>query len=177
MKEPFIKQSKRCIDPWLVVPYKDTKAGINSLLAYFQYEAPNESSIHSSAINDSLHDSIIDSILKATPFLTSDFCKQQKSVSKKLKDSYLFGNMIYLKHSRFVCYQRPKQHGNEVESRLLCFLKHIRNSIAHGRLYVSKDTKNPYILFEDMKDQAVSARILCRKEDLETWKNILMAVH
>lgn len=167
------KQRAINIRNWLVIPYKETKSTINSLLAFFQYESPNESSIHSSVLETSEHDVVIDKIIECTPFSAAEFVKKQKSVISKLKDLALYGDSIYFQYPRFVCYQRPRHNGNEVESRLLCFLKHIRNSIAHGRLYISKDPQNPYFLFEDVKDGEISARIFCRKNDLEKWKTII----
>ena len=66
------------------------------------------------------------------------------------------------------------------ESELTALLRHIRNSLAHGYVYIwNKRQKGSYILFVDYekkqknKPQKITAKILVSMSILERWKAIL----
>lgn len=51
---------------------------------------------------------------------------------------------------------------------------HIRNSIAHGRVYIIKNKRYYKFLFEDFHPQiGISARIIVNHSILKKWKNII----
>ena len=59
-------------------------------------------------------------------------------------------------------------------SAIFNMIRHIRNSIAHGRIYYSHTGNRIHIVFEDANSTGnLSARIVCIKADLEHWKRIL----
>ena len=65
------------------------------------------------------------------------------------------------------------QKGHNPETDLDCILRHIRNSIAHGRVYYRKDRNRIHFVFEDCNKKNLTARIVCIKSDLEFWKKVL----
>lgn len=63
----------------------------------------------------------------------------------------------------------------EPEQEYQCLLRHIRNSIAHGNVYLSNAGNRKYILFEDFNKKGnMSARILLSQADLAALKREIM---
>ena len=86
----------------------------------------------------------------------------------------LNGSNICLKCKRFVCKKKQSCKNKPEETDLNCFLRHIRNSIAHGRVYCCHAGNRIHIVFEDENITGnLSARIVCIKADLEHWKRVL----
>lgn len=107
-------------------------------------------------------------------FKYSHFCSSNVIIEKELQKGYLNGTELCLKCKRFVCKKRKTQNNFIHESDLECFLRHIRNSIAHGRVYLLHAGNKIHIVFEDLnKSGKISARIICIKADLEYWKEVL----
>mgnify|MGYP000996939628 FL=1 len=53
----------------------------------------------------------------------------------------------------------------------MCFVRHIRNSIAHGYVYIKKQTNRVFILLEDYNSKKhKQAIILVSKSDLNKLK-------
>ena len=60
------------------------------------------------------------------------------------------------------------------ESDLVCLLRHIRNSIAHGYVSCQKSKQTYYLVFEDHNEEKhMTAKIVCSKDDLAQWKEII----
>lgn len=86
---------------------------------------------------------------------------------------------ICWKHPRAVVKQlfsvKVKENGecqiNEQESRMACFFRHIRNALAHNRIYYSPDGE--MILLEDMDNKTISARILIPITVLIKWIRVI----
>lgn len=57
------------------------------------------------------------------------------------------------------------------ETRMLCLFRHIRNSMAHNRIYFSPDGDK--ILLEDADDKGITARILIPAASLLNWITII----
>ena len=70
---------------------------------------------------------------------------------------------------------RPaKRDKTRKESDLECLLKHLRNAIAHGHVYLQHGGTYIRLLFEDINDKgAITARIVCFQTDLKKWRKIL----
>lgn len=80
----------------------------------------------------------------------------------KLEDSAKINN----KCRAFVCVKK-----NNEESDYECFVRHIRNSIAHGYVYIKKQTNRVFILLEDYNSKKhKQAIILVSKSDLNKLK-------
>ena len=60
------------------------------------------------------------------------------------------------------------------ETKLGCFLRHLRNAIAHSRVY---DFHNGFIMLEDvsLKSKETTGRFLIRKEALLDWMRVISA--
>lgn len=113
-------------------------------------------------------------MLKERPFKYQKFCAFNAQIEKELKQANLDGDDICLKCKRFVCKRKQTKNGAFPETDLDCFLRHIRNSIAHGRVYCLHGGNRVRIVFEDENSSGnLSARIVCIKADLEHWKKVL----
>lgn len=87
---------------------------------------------------------------------------------------------ICCKHPRAVVQQlfsvKVRENGecciDEKENRMVCFFRHIRNALAHNRIYYPSDEK--MILLEDMNDNhKITARILMPTIALVNWIRII----
>ncbi|HIT70346.1 MAG TPA: hypothetical protein IAD08_00310 [Candidatus Scatovivens faecipullorum] len=156
-----------------VVPFQMGNSKISSLLAYFLHEAPNIESIHSPIIHKSIHDEIIYKMFENRKFIEKKFCAFNCKIEEELKKYKLDGEEICLGCERFLCkYEKPRN--NIKETDLECLLRHIRNSIAHGRVYYKHCGNRIQIMFEDRNQKnKVTARIVCINADLKHWKYIL----
>lgn len=94
---------------------------------------------------------------------------QSAKISKHLTVLNLTGNHICLKCSRFVAKKKNPRDG-VVEEDFEVFLRHMRNSIAHGNVYGRFEKNQTYLVFDDYSvdnEQALTARIVVSKAQLE----------
>lgn len=156
-----------------VAPFQTGNSKISSLLAYFLHEAPNIESAHSLIIDKSIHDEIINKMFESRKFIEKKFCAFNCKIEEELKKYKLEGEEICLGCERILCkYEKPSN--NIKETDLECLLRHIRNSIAHGRVYYRHLGNRIQIMFEDInKNKKLTARIVCISADLKHWKYIL----
>lgn len=157
-----------------VIPFEYGKEEIESLFSYFLYKAPNIESVHSPQISSKYKREILDRMISNQHYRYQCFCKSNSPIEKELVKANLSdGDGVCLKCKRFVC-KKKKKKGAVGESDLDCFLRHIRNSIAHGRVYLWRDGNKHHIMFEDENNTGkISARIVCVKSDLSHWKKVL----
>lgn len=155
-------------------PAKDGMKEMPKLFSFFLHNAPNIESAHSKYISDKIHPSIFDRMLEKRDFKYKKFCSANAVIDDELSKGCLDGDAICLKCKRFVCKRKGVRKGSKAETELECFLRHIRNSIAHGRVYVCRINRKIHIIFEDINtSKKLSARIVCIKADLEHWKKVL----
>ena len=160
LETPCLKSKNYSLNELLVSPFEVGSADIYKLFAFFLYSAPDIESVHSKKIPSCKHSDI--------------FCRMMDNRHFKYHKGYLNGEIICLKCKRFVCKKKKTKKGMSTETDLDCFLRHIRNSIAHGRVYYSHEGNRIHIVFEDENSTGkLSARIVCIKADLEHWKRIL----
>lgn len=175
-KEYCKKQKYDRLEQILTVPFESGNSELTKLLSFFLHQAPNISSIHSHRIanNGNVHDSILKEMLNGRNFQKGiDFCASNCKIDKRLFNVGLSGEKVCLKCKRGVCKRNPVKDNNK-ESDLDCLLRHIRNSIAHGRFYYNHAGNRIYIMFEDVNPSGnLSARIVCLRADLEHWKETL----
>lgn len=162
-----------------VIPIECEIGKLRSLFAYFQYRAPNIDSIHSPLLAADKHGAVLEQIIathntKAGGYV---FCAQSANTETELVKQALNGNKICDKCKRFVCKrmtQKAKRDKSRGETDLECLLRHMRNSLAHGHVYVNHGGNFISICFEDKNsDHNTTARIVCRQADLVKWKKIL----
>jgi len=174
-------QEKQCrkmvltpLNNCLISPFEFEIKDIHSLFAYFLHRAPNIESVHSPQIDYNLHTQIFDSMFQERHFEHMRFCASNAKIEDELERVKLNGNDICLKCKRFVCKRTQTAKGGTPETNLNCFLRHIRNSIAHGRVYYEHAGNKIFVVFEDVNSsKKLSARIICIKADLVHWKKIL----
>lgn len=157
-----------------ILPFENESSNLESLFSYFLHSAPNIESVHSKRISAVKHSAIFNLMMENRHFKYQKFCWSQTPIEKELSKGNLNGDSICLKCKRFVCKKKQKAKGKSEETDLDCFLRHIRNSIAHGRVYYSHAGNRIHIVFEDKNSpDKLSARIVCIKADLEHWKRVL----
>ena len=139
------------------------------------YFAPNAESIHSRKIHRKKHEEIFEQMMKNRYFKYQKFCSSNTPIEKELEKAFMKGTEYCIKCKRYVCKKKTPKKKELPETELDCFLRHIRNSIAHGRVYYKNDGNRVRFVFEDLTPSSnnISARIVCIKADLEYWKSIL----
>jgi len=146
------------------------------LFSYFLHLAPDIKSVHSTRIPVEKHAEIFYRMIENRHFYYEKFCHSNVKIDNELLKANLLGNSICLKCKRYVCKKAPyKKAYNNNETDLDCFLRHIRNSIAHGRVYYLHKGNRIHVIFEDFNSAGTnySARIVCIKADLIYWKKVL----
>lgn len=170
------KSVEKSLQELLIVPFEDGTLETRRLFSYFLHNAPDIESVHAGKIRVSLHANIFQQMIEGRHFKYQKFCRSNAVIEDELHKGCLIKNNICLKCKRFVCKRKKTEKGKAVETDLDCFLRHIRNAIAHGRVYYCHAGNRTHIMFEDENTTGkLSARIVCIKADLEQWKNILSA--
>ena len=158
----------------LIIPFDVGNDDIHRLFSFFLHSAPDVESAHSKRISIVKHSTIFNMMMEERHFKYQRFCWHGAPIEKELSKGYLNGEEACLKCKRFICKKKQTKKGTAQETDLDCFLRHIRNSIAHGRVYCSHAGNRVHIIFEDENSSGnLSARIVCIKADLEHWKRVL----
>lgn len=179
MKEKCItsgcnKCNKQFLQSLNISPFEDGTAETKKLFSYFLHTAPNIESIHSKQIPDIMHTTVFERMLESRHFKYQKFCWANAVIENELCKGFLDGDSLCLKCKRFICKKKKAEKGTKIETNLECFLRHIRNAIAHGRVYFCHAGNRIHIVFEDVNaSRKLSARIVCTKADLEYWKTVL----
>ena len=166
------------LDDILIIPFDNLHEDMRILFSYFLYKAPNICSVHSTEIPIESNSIIFEQMMDNRHFKYCFFCNSNAKIQKELERGHIWGKELCLKCKRYVCKRARREKNQPAESELNCFLRHIRNSIAHGRVYYLYSKSGVHIMFEDFNDSGnLSARIICSKSDLENWKKILENFH
>lgn len=174
----LIKNCSKCnlkiISELHIVPFEGGTVETRKLFSYFLHNAPNIESAHSRKINVELHDGIFERMLESRHYSYKKFCWANAVIEDELGKGFLNGDALCLKCKRFVCKKKKTEKNKPRETDLDCFIRHIRNAIAHGGVYYCHSGNRIHIVFEDKNPSGkISARIVCIKSDLEYWKSIL----
>ena len=158
-----------------IVPIECDAGHLRALFAYFQYRAPNIDSFHSPLLDVSIHEDILNKMLCKK--FEYHFCAQNIDINDELRLYSLSGDELCSKCKRFVCKRmnnKSKRDSTRRESDLECLLRHIRNALAHGHVFVVHGGNYIAMCFEDISnDKNVTARIICGQADLRKWRSIL----
>ena len=147
---------------------------LHQLLIYFLYLSPDIESTWSLSIKREKHSSLFQQMIENRHFEYKRFCSSNTKIEPEMIYAGLSGKDICLKCKRFVCKRIQNKNNILPETDLDCFLRHMRNSIAHGNVFIIPIKSKYNILFEDYNSTGnMSARILCTKSDLEHWKKVL----
>lgn len=167
------------IDPRLaIIPAECEIGDLRRLLGYFQYRAPNIDSVHSPLLPAVGHNDVLDAMVAVLK--NNDYCifkAQNANTESALREVSLWENTVCDRCKRFMCKRmtlNAKRDPTRKETDLECLLRHMRNSIAHGHVYIFHAGSHITVCFEDVnKDHNTTARILCTQADLKKWKSIL----
>ena len=93
---------------------------------------------------------------------------------EKFKKCNLTDNVLLNHETRgFVCIKKYNY-----ETEFECFIRHLRNAIAHGYVYMKKQPNRIFLLFEDYnKCKNKSSIILFSKSDLKKLKKDIMTLY
>ena len=150
-------------------PYEcDGDSDLTSLLGFFQIEAPCISSFQSYKLDESKYCKVLRKMISGKAFL---FINPQARIDKRLTSFNMCDGKIKCVGIRGLLKKQNKD-----ENELVCLLRHIRNSVAHGRVFAKSVGGVMYILLDDTRpDGKFSARIIVTKNYLKTWKKIIIA--
>lgn len=157
------------LDKYFVSPLETGIRNFNSIVNYYMYYAPNIDSKHSSGkIEGDRAKETLDRMIDIAGMKNRYVFYVKKSV-KPWEEFKLNQNDICIDCCRFICKKRTKQ------EELTALLGHIRNSFAHGLIYVKNEKQTKRILLEDYdsRNKETSARIVLTAKILEDWKAIL----
>ncbi len=168
------KYNEHNLNDMLIVPFEGGTTDTQKLFSYFLHNAPNIESAHSRRISTSKRTEIFRLMMENRHFCYQKFCWSNAPIEKELSKAHMDGDNLCFKCKRFVCKKKQNSKSQPQESELDCFLRHIRNSIAHGRVFFHHAGNRVHIVFEDKNTSGnLSARIVCIKADLEHWKRVL----
>lgn len=153
----------------LTTPFETGIKNFTSIAKYFLYYAPCIDSAQSQGMLDEQQSAeILDQMLDSTQLKSKT--RILKSIQKKSwEKSSLAGYCLDFEDSRMLFDQYRK------ENELHALLRHIRNALAHGYLYVWRKKKNSYVLLVDFDSgkKKTTAKIMITITILEKWKSIL----
>lgn len=179
MKEQCVTNNcNKCVKielpEYKIVPFECELEKMKDLFSYFLHRAPDIESCHSKRLDKKFHNDVFEKMIEGRHFKYKKFCPSNSIIENELEKGFFSGNEVCLKCKRFICKKKKCKKYEPKETDLDCFLRHIRNSIAHGMVYCCHAGNRIHIVFEDKnKSQKLSARIVCIKADLEHWKKIL----
>ena len=177
-----VRKNKKCSfssfvvdDSNAVVPSECDIGDLRSLFTYFQYRSPNVDAIRSPILEAELHQETLDLMLKGNSYYV--FCAHSSKTEDELIKLNLSGNILCSQCKRFLC-KRSGRNSKRVpaqkETDLECLLRHLRNAIAHGHVYIIHGGNYISVLFEDRNaNNRITARIICCQADLKKWRSIL----
>lgn len=153
----------------LKTPFDTGIRNFSSVAKYFLYYAPSIDSAQSSGvISDEASVAVIGEMLKKTGMdKSSRFLKRIQVPSWKKDD--LEGTELDFDTPRMLCDKYSS------ENELHALLRHIRNSFAHGYVYVwkKKSGNKVFLVDYDSGKHKPTAKIMVSMPILEQWKAIL----
>ena len=158
-----------------VVPGECNIGALRQLLSFFEHRAPNIDSVHSPILNASVHKRTLDKMLGGN--VVYAFCAHSANSQEEFDKLGLAGKLLCARCKRFLCKRsghNSKRVPGQKETDLECLLRHLRNAIAHGHVYVLHGGNYISVLFEDKNEKgSTTARIVCCQADLKKWRAIL----
>ena len=158
-----------------IVPLECDIGQLRGLFSYFQYRAPNIESVQSPLLDVSRHADVLNEMLRGNP--NYRFVSHSSNTDDALRDCALFGSFICTRCKRFMCKRSghsSKRLPTRGETDLECLLRHLRNSLAHGNVFLFHGGNYITVCFVDINDKKkITARILCTQADLRKWKDVL----
>jgi hypothetical protein len=150
---------------------------LRQLFGYFQYKAPNTSSFQSETLDEVYHEDLYKEMMKSWKEDSYNIISHNINFDKKSQDYALNGSAICSYCKRYLCKRKksPKGSNGKKESDFDCLVRHLRNSLAHGRVFVIHGGNSIKVMFEDYdeRSEAISARIVCNQANLKKWRTYI----
>lgn len=162
-----------------IVPFEIEDEKIRKLFSFYLHEAPTIESKSSIYLDLNKLDQRWGSFVQAVPNIkikiVSHSYKTDK-LQKCIKDLGLSeDDPVNRITNAIFCKKKDTGKGIKSETDYQCVLRHIRNSIAHGNVYLSSTGKRKYILLEDCtRSGNLTARILLSQTHLRNLKQGIM---
>ncbi len=162
-----------------IIPIDCDIGKLRSLFSYFQYRAPNIDSVHSPLLSVEKHEQVLAEIEKTHNSKNGEyvFCSHTSNTEDQFSTQGLWGDWLCSKCKRFVCKrmsQTAKRDNSRRETDLECLLRHMRNALAHGHVFINHEGNYISLCFEDENEKhRKTARIVCSQADLIKWRKIL----
>ena len=164
-----------------ISPYNATNpttceiSDLQRLIGFFQYESPNTSSYICSRLPQEHHNELLKEMLVSWKEENYMFISHSTPINNILQEKSLLGVSLCSYCKRFVCKRKKRAKNGYKETDFECFLRHLRNSLAHGRFFVIHGGNCVFLLFEDYYGKNITARIICHQADLKKWKKLIEA--
>lgn len=155
-------------------PFEIDDIKLARLFSFFLHLAPTIDSNLASRIDEdrllSNWNNFLSQFTNGRISLYSDSYSSEKLIQQFEKHGLSDEATVRRRLKAIVCKRKEK-----AETDYQCVLRHLRNSIAHGNLYLSNAGNRKYILFEDYnKSENITARILLSQADLSLLKREIM---
>lgn len=156
----------------LVVPFEYVDDKLKSLFSYFLHLAPSIDSASSAKISKEKAKIMWNRFIRTWDEreLRRKIYSENSSYPEDstLKEKYNLGDdsVVSRLSKAFVCIRKNDEEDIE------CLLRHIRNAIAHGHVYILPKSNRIYILFEDFNARgSKKASILFAQNDLKNLRD------
>lgn len=148
---------------------------LRKLFGFFQYESPNTSSYICNYLPQELHSELLKRMLACWKEESYLFISHNQPIDNYFASIHLLDDELCCCCKRFVCKRKQKDKNTGYkETDFECLLRHMRNAIAHARVFVIHKGNYISLLLEDRNEKGnVSARIICNQADLKKWKNLI----
>lgn len=154
-----------------IFPFEIKDRILRLIFSFFLHKAPKLDS-HLGLKIDFNEEEVWNNYIKDWNEETYEFYSSELEKKKPLKRCNLIDDsMIKRKDTGFICIK------NKGESEYRCLTRHLRNSIAHGHVYMKTQSNRIFLLFEDYAEQRKNktpkktAIILLSKKDLIILKH------
>ena len=159
--------AKERVETYRVSPLDNQAAKLRKVFDYFQYKAPEVDSCLAKTLKSDTDQKAVMRDLLSQAKVKSDraFLCDRRSYKMGVDDL----RMVDFSIPFIYCHKRSK------EEPLACLLRHCRNALAHGNVFVKFLKNNTLICLQDFdvdrrtKKQAASALIVVNKASLERW--------
>lgn len=162
-------------EEFAIVPSECEVGELRQLFSYFQYRAPNIESAQSPLLDVNYHKGALEEITQQHGDVFQ-FCNQNAKTEDELAKVALNGTSICSWCKRFLCKRMnnpAKRDSSRRETDLECLLRHMRNALAHGHVFLVHGGNYIGVLLEDTHKGNITARIVCCQADLKRWRRVL----
>ena len=146
-------------------------SSIHNLIIFYEYLSPNTSSVLSKTLRLEESKLLLERMLKNGFEGDKNYIFTNDPLSQDLlKKMSLDGDLTKSSCKRFISNVCPRDKKNQLTS----LMRHIRNSIAHGRYFIIKGGNYYKFLFEDTNEKDnVTFKMVINHSTLKKWKDIL----